>query len=109
MADSMIGTAAVMFTDLVGSTELRLRIGEDAAEVIRSQHDALLADAVVSNQGRVVKRLGDGIMATFASCTHALSAAVAVQQAIDIGNRLSVGERLAVRIGVSLGDVSIRR
>ncbi len=72
MADSMIGMVAVMFTDLVGSTELRLRIGEEAAEVIRSQHDAVLAEAVTSNHGRVVKRLGDGIMATFASCTHAL-------------------------------------
>lgn len=106
MADSKIGTVAVMFTDLVGSTELRLRIGEDAAEVIRSQHDVVLADAVTSNHGRVVKHLGDGIMATFASCTHALSAAVAVQQAVDVGNRRSIAERLAVRIGVSVGDIS---
>ena len=51
MADSVIGTAAVMFTDLVGSTELRMRIGEEAAEVVRSQHDRLVSRAVDSGGG----------------------------------------------------------
>src|SRR5207249_2893669 len=33
------GTATVLFTDLVGSTELRARVGEDAAETLRRAHD----------------------------------------------------------------------
>lgn len=106
MADSMIGTATVMFTDLVGSTELRLRVGEEAADAIRATHDQILTDAVQSNLGRVVKHLGDGIMATFASCVDALSAAVAVQQAVDLEGRRRRGERLSVRIGLAVGDVS---
>jgi class 3 adenylate cyclase len=107
MADGMIGTAAVMFTDLVGSTELRLRLGEDAAETLRSRHDRLLTESVESHHGRVVKRLGDGIMASFVSCTDALAAAVTIQQAVDLSNRRAGGERLAVRIGVSVGDLSL--
>src|SRR5439155_23451159 len=37
-------TAIVLFTDLVGSTELRSRLGEDAADHIRRAHDAPIAD-----------------------------------------------------------------
>ena len=66
-ADGSIGTATVMFTDLVASTQLRQRLGEDAAELLRARHDRLLTDCVESNDGRVVKRLGDGVMASFAS------------------------------------------
>ena len=106
MADAKIGTATVMFTDLVASTELRQRLGEDAAELLRAQHDRLLTGRVESNDGRVVKRLGDGVMASFVSCTDALAAAVAIQQAVDLDNRRSGGEALAVRIGISVGDVT---
>jgi class 3 adenylate cyclase len=106
MADARIGTAAVMFTDLVGSTELRVRLGEDAAETVRAHHDRILTESIESHRGRVVKHLGDGIMASFVSCTDALAAAVAVQQAIDLGNRRPGGERLEVRIGLAVGDVT---
>ena len=44
-------TAIVLFTDLVGSTELRSRLGEDAAEELRQQHDALVAGAVEASRG----------------------------------------------------------
>ncbi len=56
--------AVVLFTDLVGSTELRGRLGEEAAEELRRRHDRLLTKAVEAHSGRVVKGLGDGIMAT---------------------------------------------
>ena len=67
MSDSMIGTVTVMFTDLVGSTALHARVGEDAAGVLRSIHDEILTEAVAGNSGRVVKHLGDRLMATFAA------------------------------------------
>ena len=107
MTDSQIGTVTVMFTDLVGSTALRTQVGEDAAEALRSTHDALLSEVIGSNGGHVVKHLGDGLMATFTSSARALGAAVAIQQAIDLGNRRSSGERLQVRVGVSVGDVTL--
>ncbi|HEV3364836.1 MAG TPA: AAA family ATPase [Acidimicrobiia bacterium] len=97
-------TAIVLFTDLVGSTELRSRLGEDAAETLRQQHDALITAAIEANGGTVVKNLGDGIMATFTGAADAVGAAVAIQQAIERHNR-SGAAALAVRIGVSAGDV----
>ncbi|MDQ1514894.1 MAG: hypothetical protein QOE80_724, partial [Actinomycetota bacterium] len=97
-------TAIVLFTDLVGSTELRSRVGEDAAEELRHHHDALMAGAVEASRGHLVKNLGDGVMATFVGASDAVGAAVAIQQAIGRHNRTSVAA-LGVRIGISAGDV----
>jgi predicted ATPase/class 3 adenylate cyclase len=100
-------TAIVLFTDLVGSTELRSTLGEDAAEELRRQHDQLVVDAIAEHRGRLVKHLGDGVMATFAGASDAVGAAVAIQQALDHHNRTGTAARLLeVRIGVSAGDVT---
>src|SRR2546423_1100794 len=82
-------TAIVLFTDLVGSTELRSRLGEEAAEELRHKHDALVAGGVEAGRGNLVKNLGDGIMATFVGASDAVEAAVAIQQAIGRHNRLN--------------------
>jgi class 3 adenylate cyclase/tetratricopeptide (TPR) repeat protein len=100
-------TATVLFTDLVGSTELRGRLGEEAADELRRRHDQVLAQAVEANNGRVVKGLEDGIMATFGGAADAVAAAVAIQQAVDRLNRSGKAPvPLAVRVGLSAGDVS---
>jgi len=101
-------TAIVLFTDLVGSTELRARVGEDAADALRADHDGLVTGAIEANRGTVVKNLGDGFMATFIGASDAVSAAVATQQAIDRRNRSSP-TALAVRIGISAGDVVLEK
>jgi class 3 adenylate cyclase len=98
-------TAIVLFTDLVGSTELRSRLGEAAAEDLRRQHDALVTGAVEGAGGTVVKNLGDGLMATFGGASDGVAAAVAIQQTIDRHNR-SGATALGVRIGISAGDVA---
>jgi len=99
--------AVVLFTDLVGSTELRGRLGEEAADEVRRQHDQLLTRAVEANNGRVVKGLGDGIMATFSGAADAVAAAVAIQQAVDRLNRTGKAPApLSVRVGLSAGDVA---
>src|ERR1043165_7576677 len=100
-------TATVLFTDLVGSTELRGRLGEETADDLRRKHDRLLTQAVEANNGQVVKGLGDGVMATFAGAADAVAAAVAMQQGIDRLNRSGkVPVPLAVRVGLSAGDVA---
>ncbi len=97
-------TAIVLFTDLVGSTELRSRLGEDAADALRQQHDALVTGAIEVGRGTVVKNLGDGFMATFAGAADAVGAAIAIQQAID-RQAHSSSTAIEVRIGISAGDV----
>jgi class 3 adenylate cyclase/tetratricopeptide (TPR) repeat protein len=100
-------TATVLFTDLVGSTELRTRLGERAAEELRRKHDRLLTEAVEGHGGRVVKGLGDGIMATFTGASDAAAGAVAIQKAISRLSRSGqAAEPLSLRIGLSAGDVT---
>src|SRR5262245_61970315 len=100
------GTATILFTDLVDSTAQRTALGEEAAERVRQAHDRLLADAVAAHHGTVAKSTGDGIMATFAGAAEAVGAAVAIQQAVEKHNRRTAGAPLAVRVGISLGDVT---
>lgn len=102
---SATDTTTVLFTDLVGSTKLRASLGEDAADAVRRRHDVLVAEAVRGHRGTIVKGLGDGWMATFASASDGVAAAVAVQQAICHHNRAATGPALSVRVGLSTGDV----
>lgn len=63
--------------------------------------------AVEHNGGRVVKGLGDGLMATYASASDAVASAVRMQQAIERANRTErLAAQLSVRVGISSGDVT---
>ena len=101
-----VKTAAVLFTDLAGSTATRVRLGEEGADRLRVTHDRVVRKAIEGARGTVVKSLGDGVMATFVSAVDALAAAVAVQQGVERLNRRTGAEQLAVRVGVSVGDVA---
>src|SRR5687767_1436148 len=103
MRDS-VGVVAILFTDLVGSTEVLDRLGDDAAEELRRAHFSLLRQAVADADGTEVKSLGDGLMVTFASPVQALSCAVAMQCAIAGHNRAEPGQTLQVRVGLHVGD-----
>jgi class 3 adenylate cyclase/tetratricopeptide (TPR) repeat protein len=101
-----VGTKSVLFTDLVGSTELRVRVGEAAADTLRRAHDALCTEAITAHGGTVVKGLGDGLMATFDSAADAVAGAVALQQAADTYSRDDPDRAFTLRVGCSIGDVS---
>jgi class 3 adenylate cyclase len=96
---------AVLFSDVVGSTELSLAMSPEAADQVRRGYFATQRQAVAATGGHEVKGLGDGIMATFASASAALDCAVAMQQGVERDNRdrtYSVG----LRIGLSGGEVT---
>ena len=100
-------TATILVTDLAGSTELRVRLGEERADQVRRAHDQLLRHVVEAEGGTVIKGLGDGILAMFASASNAVSAAVAIEQAAYAHNRAAPEAPLTIRIGLSAGDVSL--
>ena len=63
---SRVETLTVLFTDLVGSTEHRSRLGEEGERTrLRYAHDALVASAIEGGGGTIIKSTGDGVMATF--------------------------------------------
>jgi class 3 adenylate cyclase/KaiC/GvpD/RAD55 family RecA-like ATPase len=101
-----VATRSVLFTDVVGSTQMRIRLGEDAADEVRRTHDKMLTEAVEAQGGIVVKGTGDGIHAAFESAADAVRGAVAVQQAVEAFCRRNPDRSFAVRVGLSVGDVA---
>jgi class 3 adenylate cyclase/tetratricopeptide (TPR) repeat protein len=101
-----VSVMAVLFTDLVASTELRISLGEEEAEALRRTYFALLRESIDAAGGREVKTLGDGMMAAFPNASAALAGAAALQQAMARHNRRAPGRELSVRVGLSAGEVT---
>ena len=92
------GIRAVVFTDIVGSTEISSRRGDDEALDAVRLHNGIVRDALSASEGHEVKHTGDGILASFVSPTRALSCT------IDIQRGFAEQGSLQVRIGVSAGE-----
>jgi class 3 adenylate cyclase len=97
------GLRAVMFTDIVGSTEMTIRLGDAVALDLVRTHDALVHRSLVTHNGREVKHTGDGIMAVFDGVANAVRAAADIQWRFAEYNR-NAAESLNVRIGIHAGE-----
>jgi class 3 adenylate cyclase len=96
---------AVVYTDLVGSTETVARLGPDAGEAWRKGHLALLREALAAGGGREIQAFGDGILAVCESASDAAACAVAMQQRVTRANaRRDAPAAYSVRVGVSVGE-----
>jgi class 3 adenylate cyclase len=92
---------ALLFTDLVGFSSWALDAGDAVAlELLRTVGDALEI-AVSDHGGRIVKRLGDGVMAAFATAQSAVDGALDAQDAL--GTIEVAGYRPTMRAGVHWG------
>lgn len=94
---------AVMFTDLVGSTEMTARLGDARAVELVRAHDALVRRGLAEHGGREIKHTGDGIMASFALVQAAIDCAAAVQRSFADYNANS-DEPIHVRIAIHAGE-----
>ncbi|MFN8023417.1 MAG: AAA family ATPase [Acidimicrobiales bacterium] len=103
-----VTTAAILFTDMVGSTELRGRLGDERADRLRKHHDEIVLGAVHDHHGDVLRSTGDGVKAAFTTASDAVSAAVDVQRAIAAyAASADAVAAFEVRIGVSIGEVVV--
>lgn len=98
------GTLTLLFTDVVGSTESLVALGEERFDSVRDEHDALVGGTITAHDGELVKHTGDGYMAAFPCAGDAVAAAVAIQRLMSRRNEGS-DMALEVRIGISAGDV----
>jgi class 3 adenylate cyclase len=94
----------LLFTDLVGSTELLGELGDDEAERFRRVHFGLLRDVAMAHGGQEVKNLGDGLMVAFPSAVNAVGCAIGIQQAVHRHNAREGDDRLRVRVGLNVGE-----
>jgi class 3 adenylate cyclase/alpha-beta hydrolase superfamily lysophospholipase len=93
--------AAVLFSDLVGSTERAASLGDAQWKAVLDRHDKAVRGAVGRCGGTVVKTTGDGVLAMFPSATGALEAAQRLPSHL-------VEDDLLVRVGIHVGDVDRR-
>ena len=93
--------SAVMFTDLVGSTERAASLGDEDWKSVLDRHDAAVRAIVGRCGGSVVKTTGDGVLALLPSAGGCLRVAAAIRH--DLAT-----EGLDVRIGVHVGDIDRR-
>ena len=89
----------IMFTDLVGSTTLYDRYGDEEADARRAAHFAILREVTAAHDGREVKSTGDGLMVVFTSAVAAVRCSVALQHATS-----GAPDGLAMRIGIDAGE-----
>jgi adenylate cyclase len=92
---------ALVFTDLVGFSSWALDAGDAAALELLREVGSAVEGAVLAHQGRIVKRLGDGLMATFLRPEQAVAAALDAQEAVQ---QIELeGYRPRMRAGVHWG------
>ncbi len=98
--------AAIMSLDVVGFSRL-MGLDEDGTlAVLKRLRRTIVSPMVVRHQGRIAKLMGDGAIIVFSSVVDAVTAAIAIQQAMSTFNDGVSPERaIAMRIGINLGDV----
>jgi class 3 adenylate cyclase len=91
----------ILFTDIVGSTEVHDRLGDEAAMDLLRRHNDIVREALRGHHGREIKHTGDGIMASFRDASDALLAAIDMQRSFADD---ALDPRLEVRVGINAGE-----
>ena len=94
----------VLFTDLVGHTEMMQRLGDAKGRDVLRKHERITRELLREYAGAEVKTMGDGFMASFGSVTSALDCAIALQRAFATQNLEPRIEKLNVRVGLNAGE-----
>jgi class 3 adenylate cyclase len=94
------GHAAIVFTDLVGSTTIEIAIGSERYGEMRRAHFSQARRIISKNKGFAVKTIGDAFLALFHGATEALDFALAL-------HRNSGHKELKVRAGIHVGRIEI--
>ena len=92
---------AVLFTDLVASTERATALGDDRWKRLIDRHDKIATSCIARRGGTVIKTMGDAILAILPSANSAFDAAVDLRAALE-------QENLELRVGIHVGDVDRR-
>jgi peptide/nickel transport system substrate-binding protein len=92
--------AAVVFTDIAGSTEVAARLGDDGWKRLLERYQRLVRSALYRFGGREIDTAGDGVYATFESPARAITFA------LDVAERAEALD-IQVRSGVHMGEVEL--
>lgn len=97
--------STIVFTDIAGYSKM-MNTHEELALKVLDFHDKIAKEIFSAYNGRIVKNLGDGMLAVFQSVSEALAAATAFQNEIKAFNTKNPNiNKLLVRIGIHIGEV----
>ncbi len=99
---------AVLFADISDSSLLYAMRGDSVAFALSTKCIDVMIAEIRRAGGRVVKRIGDGLLATFKQADASVRAASGIQQALDDRSSVLSQEGLHVRIGISAGRAVLR-
>jgi len=95
---------------MVGSTAYFEKYGDEAGLALVAEHNRLLVPCIERHGGRLVKTIGDALMAAFGRPAQAVRAAVEMQQALKQRNiQASAEHRILVRMGINFGEVLVQQ
>jgi len=113
----------VLFTDIVGHTEMMSRLGDERGRAVLREHERITREVLKAHDGAEVKTMGDGFLASFGSVTKAVECAIALQRAFAERNaggsarsealegspersegRAEAPEPIRIRIGLNAGE-----
>jgi class 3 adenylate cyclase len=92
--------ATVLFTDIVGSTERAVELGDHQWRDLLEQHHSIVRNELYRFRGREVDTAGDGFFATFDGPARAIRCACAIQEAVA-----KIG--LTIRAGLHTGECEV--
>ena len=100
--------SAILATDVVGYSWLIRADEEGTIVALKALRADLIDPKLREHNGRIVKLMGDGMLAEFQSVVDAVRAAVETQQAVaDHNSGIPKDKRIEFRVGINLGDVVI--
>ena len=100
--------AAILAADVVGYSRMMGRDEVGTLDAIRERRHELVAPTIARFEGRIVKLMGDGLLAEFASVVNAIHAAIDIQRAMAERNAARLADaQVLFRIGINLGDIIV--
>jgi class 3 adenylate cyclase/pimeloyl-ACP methyl ester carboxylesterase len=100
--------AAILAADVVGYSRLMSEDEAGTLAALQAHRSELFNPAVTRHGGRIVKLMGDGILAEFGSVVEAVACADEVQKDMAArGAKAPTGRSMSLRIGVHIGDVIV--
>lgn len=96
---------AIMFIDMVSSTDITRTLGDDAALELVSRYRTIVRKMLMAHGGREVDRAGDGFLTSFASAYSAVKCAISIQrELLEENKQRTDGAMLHARIGLGAGE-----
>src|SRR5258705_13059152 len=100
--------AAIMAADVVGYSRMMGVDEVGTLTALKACHKDIIQPLMTKHNGRVIKLMGDGVLAEFASAVNAAECAVEMQEAMAVANEGAPEERkIVLRVGINLGDVIV--